>query len=155
MQSLLPVLQQPLKPSILALNLKEILMRKFLIALPLMFALGGCAGLASLQTAFNTLTGTTVTSQTALTVANSYDAIAAGATVYLSYCKTNLSQPVCSSANLRSVIKNVQLGRALRNQVEGYVTTSTSVPVAVYNALEAIVTSLGASPAANFSTGAQ
>ena len=128
-------------------------MRKFLVVLPVLLVLGGCAGLASLQTAFNTITGTTVSPQTALALANSYDAIEGGATVYLQYCKPNLSQPVCAAANRRSVIKNIQLGRALRNQVEGYVTSSTSVPVAVYNALQAIVASLGASPAANFTNG--
>lgn len=128
-------------------------MRKFLVALPVVLLLGGCAGLASFQTAFNNITGTTISPQTALALANSFDAIEGGATVYLQYCKGNISQPVCAAANRRSVIKNVQLGRALRNQVGGYVTTSTSVPVAVYNALQAIVASLGSSPAANFSTG--
>jgi hypothetical protein len=137
----------------LLISEKETLMRKFLVALPIVLLLGGCAGLASLQTAFNTVTGTTISPQTALALANSYDAIEGGAVVYLQYCRGNISQPVCAAANRRSVIKNVQLGRALRNQIEGYVTSSTSVPVAIYNALQAIVASLGASPAANFSNG--
>lgn len=130
-------------------------MRKLLIALSLVatVSLGGCASeMAKLQNAFTVLTQTTVTSQSALVLANSYDALAASATVYLSYCKNNLTQPVCAKANLSAVIKYVRLGRTVRNQVEGYVSTQTTVPIAIYNALLAVVNNLNLTPAANFTT---
>lgn len=128
-------------------------MKKTLFALALLatVTLGGCASeLAKIQNAYTVLTQTTVTSQSALVLANSYDALAASATVYLSYCKTNLTQAVCSADNLRGVIKYVRLGRAVRNQIEGYVSTQTTVPIAIYNSLLTVVNNLNLTPAANF-----
>lgn len=133
-------------------------MRKFLMMLALVAAstqLGGCAGeMAKLQNAFTVLTQTTVTSPTALVIANSYDAVAAGATVYAVYCKTNLTTSVCSADNRRFVLKYVRLGRPVRNQIEGYITTQTTVPIALYNTLKNVVDNLNVSPAANFTAGA-
>src|SRR5229473_1161846 len=124
-------------------------MKKFLmVALALStLTLGGCAsGLAEIENAWSVVSSTTVPASYAIVTANAYDAIAAGATQYLKYCATNLTQTACSADSRRAVIKNVRAGRSIRNQIESYVTTSTTVPAALYNSLSDIVALLNSTP---------
>jgi hypothetical protein len=125
-------------------------MKKFIAILMITVGLGGCAQLSQLETDFNNLTQSTVSPANALAAANAFDALESAATLYFSYCNTNKTQTICSKANLNAVYQSGIQGRALRNQIESYVTTQTSVPLAVYNALETIVTNLQASPVSNF-----
>lgn len=125
-------------------------MRKYLaVSLVLgSLALGGCASeLQKLHTFYNVVTQTTVPPNTIIVAANSFDALEATATQYLSYCKANLSTSACSAANRRTVIKAVRAGRAARNQLETYVTSNTAAPSAIYNALVAAINTLTTSAA--------
>lgn len=132
-------------------------MKKFLILVAALgsLALGGCAAdFAKFQNAFTVLTQTTVPASYALVLANSYDGLASGATAYLNYCgkvlASGVDQSVCSAGNRRAVIKGVRAGRPIRNEIEGYVTTQTTVPTAIYNSLLDIVNVLNSTQAASF-----
>jgi hypothetical protein len=125
-------------------------MRRAVIALTAALALGACAQLGELQVAV----GTSVSPTQALVAANAFNAAESGATAYLVFCKTNLTTAPCSAGNRRNVITYVRAGRAARNQIETYVSTSSSVPVAIYNVMIAAVSNLRASPASAY-TGAQ
>lgn len=126
-------------------------MRKYLAAALVLgsLALGGCASeLQKLHTVYSIVTETTVSPSTIIVAANSFDALEATATQYLSYCKANLSTSACSADNRRTVIKAVRAGRAARNQLETYVTNNTAAPSAIYNTLVAAINTLNTSAAA-------
>jgi hypothetical protein len=116
----------------------------------LALSLGGCATITALQQ----VAGTAVTPTQALLAANAFDAIESGATAFLVYCKSTPTAATCSATNRREVIKDTRAGRAARNQIETYIQSSSTIPAAIYNTLVAAVTSLRASPAANYA-GAQ
>lgn len=122
-------------------------MKQLALLLTLGLALAGCSTLNTLQVAI----GTSVTPTQAILAANAFDAAKSGATAYLTYCHSvaNAGTP-CSAPNRRAVIKYINAGTASRNQIEGYITTSTSVPSALYNALVTTVSNLKATPAANY-----
>lgn len=125
-------------------------MKRLFIAAALVgaVALGGCASeLQKLQTVYHVVTETTVPPTTIIVAANSFDALEATATQYLTYCKANLSTSACSADNRRTVIKAVRAGRAARNQLETYVTSNTAAPSAIYNALVAAINTLSTSAA--------
>lgn len=107
--------------------------------------LGGCSTIQTLQQ----VAGTAVTPTQALVAANAFDAAESAATAYLIYCKSNLTTSACSAANRTSVISYTRAGRAARNQIETAISTSTTIPAALYNSLVAAVTNLKATPAAN------
>jgi hypothetical protein len=124
-------------------------MRKTLAAALVLgsLALGGCAAeLQKLQTVYSVVTQTSVPPTTIIVAANSFDALEATATQYLSYCKANLTTSACSATNRRTVIQAVRAGRAARNQLETYVTNNTNAPSAIYNALVAAINTLNTSP---------
>lgn len=133
---------------------------KKILSLIVCLAFGGCTSLAALTQ----VATATVPATDAIVAGNSFDAIEAGGTGFLTYCHTNKDTPAtCSAANRRTVIKATRSGRTARNQVEMVVAANCPVgatvctaPVAstLYNSLVAAVTSLKASPAANF-VGAQ
>lgn len=124
-------------------------MKKILIFLAL--SLGGCAQLQTLTT----LATTSVTPTQAIIAANAFDGVEAGATGYLTYCKTNKNvDAACSASNRRAVISYTRSGRAARNQIETYIQTSASIPSAVYNTLVTAVNNLKSSPASSY-VGAQ
>ena len=125
-------------------------MKRFLPALLLTAALGGCAGIQTLEQ----VAGTAVTPTQAIVAANAFDAAESGATAYLVYCKSNLTAANCSAANRRAVISYTRAGRAARNQIETAITNSSSIPATVYNALVAAVSNLKTTPAASYA-GAQ
>jgi hypothetical protein len=125
-------------------------MRKYLAAALVLGAisLGGCASeLQKLKTVYSVVTETTVSPSTIIVASNSFDALEATATQYLTYCKTNLSTSACSADNRRTVIKAVRAGRAARNQLETYVTNNTAAPSAIYNTLVAAINALNTSAA--------
>lgn len=126
-------------------------MRKYLAAALVLGAisLGGCASeLQKLHTVYSIVTETTVSPSTIIVAANSFDALEATATQYLTYCKANLTASACSADNRRTVIKAVRAGRAARNQLETYVTNNTAAPSAIYNTLVAAINTLNTSAAA-------
>jgi hypothetical protein len=125
-------------------------MRKYLAAALVLgsLALGGCASeLQKLKTVYSVVTETTVSPSTIIVASNSFDALEATATQYLTYCKANLSTSACSADNRRTVIKAVRAGRAARNQLETYVTNNTAAPSAIYNTLVAAINALNISAA--------
>lgn len=124
---------------------------KKVIAIILALSLGGCATeLAKLQTAYSIVTQTTVSPQAILVTANAFDALEAGATQYLVWCKTNLTSAACSASNRRIVIKAGRSGRAARNQLEPYITSGSAGPKAIYDTLSAAVDALKNSQASGF-----
>lgn len=123
---------------------------KKLVGICLVLFLGACAQLQTLTT----IAGTSVTPTQALIAANAFDAAESGATAYLVYCKSNLSNSICITANRRAVIQYTRAGRAARNQMETYIQTSASIPAAVYNVVVTAVSNLKSTPAANY-VGAQ
>lgn len=121
-------------------------MRKFLILGLVSFVISGCAQLQTLELAATS----TVTPAQAFITGNAYDGIEASANGFLTFCKSNPTNATCNAANRRAVIKYTRAGRAARNQMETYIQTSTSVPVAIYNAVVAAVNNLKSTPASNF-----
>ena len=115
-------------------------MRKFVLA-AIVLALGGCA---NLSTDWGLLTNTAVSPTQILVASNAFDAAEASATQYLTYCKSNASQAGCALSIRKQVVASVRAGRAARNQLEPYVTSGTAGPIALYNSLEAAITSLQA-----------
>jgi hypothetical protein len=126
-------------------------MKRIILALTLALGLAGCTGtVAKFQQIYAVASSSTVDPSFAIITANAFDGFKGGATQYLIYCKTNLATPACSAANRRSVIKYTRDGTVVRNQIEGYITTATPIPSAVYNILVAAVNGLSVSPAASF-----
>lgn len=133
------------------------------VLLPLLLALGGCATfeqkLGSAASVITSALTTPVTPTEAIVTANTYNGLAAGATGFLTYCKSNASSASCTAGNRRAVIKYVRAGRAARNQVEQYIQANcpsgadkcgVSVPAAIFDVLTTAVANLRASPAANY-----
>jgi hypothetical protein len=102
-------------------------------------ALGGCA---QLQNDWDILTNTAVSPTQIVVAANAYDAAEASATQYLIYCKANPAQAACALATRQKVVAGVRAGRQARNQLEPYITSGTAGPIALYNTLQAAITSL-------------
>jgi len=117
-------------------------MKKLLI-LVLALSLGACA---NLKTAYQVITEASVSPTQIVVAANAFDALEGTATQYLVYCKANLTTPVCSADNRRSVIKYVRSGRAARNQLETYVAAGNAGPAGLYNTLITAINSLNSSP---------
>jgi hypothetical protein len=115
-------------------------MKKLLLVIPLALSLGACA---SLQTAWDVVTGATVSPTQIIVAANAFDAGEASATQYLLYCKQASPAPSYCALNTRqAVVSAVRAGRIARNQLEPYIVSGTAGPSAIYNALVATVTSL-------------
>ena len=123
-------------------------MKRFLVIFLLTFSVGACDTLRAIQTVYSIATEATVSSQTIIIAANSFDALEATATRYLIYCKTNLTVPACSANNRRQVIKYVRSGRAARTQLETYIASGQAGPSALYNTLIAAINQLNQTPAA-------
>ena len=115
-------------------------MKKLLLMIPLALSLGACA---SLDTAWNVITGVSASPQQIVVAANAFDAGEASATQYLLYCKATVPAPsYCALATRQSVVKAVRTARAARNALEPYIVSGTAGPSALYNALIAAVTQL-------------
>jgi Prokaryotic membrane lipoprotein lipid attachment site len=126
-------------------------MKRLIAALGLTLLLAGCSTeIANIKAAYSVITQATVSPQVILVTANAFDALEAGAAQYLVYCKSNLSNIVCSASNRRSVITAGRSGRAARNQLEPYITSGTAGPKALYDTLSAAVSDLRSSQASGF-----
>jgi hypothetical protein len=115
---------------------------KKLLLIPLLLSLGACA---SLQTAWNVVTGVSVSPTQIIVAANAFDAGEASATQYLAYCKATTPAPsICALSNRQAVVKAVRAGQVVRNQLEPYIVSGTAGPAALYNTLVATVSTLQA-----------
>lgn len=92
---------------------------KRLIALCVALSLGGCA---SLQQKWDAVTGATVDPTAVIVAANSFDALEATATSYLTFCKANKALPVCSGyvAARKRILPAVRSGRVARTNLENF-----------------------------------
>ena len=117
-------------------------MKKLLLIAILALPLGSCA---SLQTAWNVVTGVSVSPTQIIVAANAFDAGEASATQYLLYCKATVPAPTyCALPTRQAVVKAVRAGRVVRNQLEPYIVSGSAGLAALYNTLVATVTSLQA-----------
>lgn len=115
-------------------------MRKLLAIGLLAFSLAGCA---TVQRDWSIITGTTVSPTQIIVTANAFDAAEASATQYLLYCKATVPAPsYCALKTRQTVVAAVRAGIAARNQLEPYITSGAVGPVALYNTLVAVVSSL-------------
>ena len=115
-------------------------MKKFLLVIPLILTLGACA---SLQTAWNVVTGVSVSPTQILVAANAFDAGEASATQYLLFCRSAAPPPsYCALKTRQAVVSAVRAGRVVRNQLEPYIVSGTAGPAALYNTLVATVNAL-------------
>lgn len=124
-------------------------MRKLLVITLLAFTLGGCGTqLEQIKQAYETVSGLKVSAKSVVVISSSFNTLKSGATQYLVYCKTNLERNVCSADNRRKVIRYVDEGTKLRDQLQEAAKRGDTVPTATFNALKGIITALGKSPAA-------
>lgn len=117
-------------------------MKKLLILALLALPLGACA---TLQADWAIVTGTTASPTQIIVAANAFDAAEATATQYLLYCNANPTASACALKTRQPVVTGVRAGRVARNQLEPYITSGAAGPVALYNTLEAVVTTLQSS----------
>ena len=116
-------------------------MKKLLLVILLPLLLGACA---SLQTAWNVVTGVSVSPQQIVIAANAFDAGEASATQYLLYCKQVPTTSICALKTRQAVVSAVRAGRVTRGQLEPYIVSGTAGPAALYNTLMVTVQSLQA-----------
>ena len=117
-------------------------MRRYIAAALALGALtlGGCA---NLQTAWQMITSASVSPTQIIVAGNSFDALEASATQYLSACKSNaIPATACVLSIRKKVVAAVRSGRSARNQLEPYVTSGTAGPSAIYNTMIASITTL-------------
>lgn len=116
---------------------------KKLLAIGVALSLGGCA---SLQQKWDAVTGATVDPTAVIVAANSFDALEATATSYLTFCKANRALPVCSSyvAARKKILPAVRSGRVARNNLETFLQQNPGQlgPSGLYNALTAAIGTL-------------
>lgn len=120
-------------------------MRKFLLAIALSCALGGCS---TLQNIVNVVTGASVTPNQAYIAANAFDTVEATATTYLQLpaCGSTSSALCRTPAAVNAIVPAIRIGRAARNNLEAAVTSSNGAPVSasLYSALSAQTSTLQA-----------
>ena len=120
-------------------------MKKILLTFTILLSLAGCA---SIQNAYSTLNGTTVSPTAVYVEANAFDAVEATATNYLRLKKcTATSGPVCRNANAtKQIIPAVRAGRVARTNLENFMQQNPGAlgPVGLYNALTAATATLQA-----------
>ncbi len=115
-------------------------MKRLFLVFPLLLTLGACA---SLQTAWDVVTGTEVSATQIIVAANAFDAAEGSATQYLLYCKATVPAPsYCALSTRKTVVTAVRVGRAARSQLEPYIVSGTAGPAALYNTLVATITTL-------------
>lgn len=116
----------------------------------------GCAQMQKFEdsikaalTVYERVTTATVPATTIVVTATAFNGVKSVATTYLRFCKDNLSQPVCSADNRRSVIKWVRVGTSARNALEPYIVTGGAGPGDVYNVMVDAINNLNALPIAH------
>jgi hypothetical protein len=109
---------------------------KRLLAIALVASLGGCA---SLQKDWDVLTSATVSPKAVKVTVNSYDALEATATGYLTFCKANRALPVCANyvAARADILPVIRAGRIARDNLETFIQQNPGRlgPSGLYNAL--------------------
>jgi hypothetical protein len=133
-------------------------MKKLLLLVPLLLALGGCAtfnaDLARLQAAFTVVTTSTVPASTAQVAVSSFEVLEASATEYFIYCKKNPTTAVCAPGTvanpgpLRIAIKYDRQGRKARDEIKAAGRSGALISTTAYNLLVDAVTNL-TTPVAN------
>lgn len=116
---------------------------KRLILLASLLALGGCT---ELQSAYNVVTGASVTPAQVYIAANAFDTVEATATNYLKLPPCTTGGPtLCRSASaVNAIVPAIRSGRVARNNLEAAVNTGNGAPIAasLYSALTAQTTTL-------------
>lgn len=135
-------------------------MKKLLLTIPLLFALGGCAtfqaDVAKLHAAYEVVTTSTVPASTAQVAVASFEVIEAASTQYFKYCKDNLATSACAAGSvdnpgpLRLAIKYVRQGRVARDQIKVAGKTGALISTTAYNLLVSAVTNLTSTPVSTF-----
>ncbi len=135
-------------------------MRKLLLIIPMLLALGGCAtfqaDVARLHAAYEVATTATVPASTAQVAVASFEVIEAASTQYFVYCKNNLATPACDAGTvtnpgpLRLAIKYVRQGRIARDQIKTAGKSGALISSTVYNLLVSAVTNLTSTPVSTF-----
>ena len=120
-------------------------MKKILLTFAVLLSLAGCT---SLQNAYTSLNGTTVSPTAVYVAANAFDAVEATATNYLRLPKcTATNGPVCRNATAtKQIIPAVRAGRVARTNLENFMQQNPGAlgPVGLYNALTAATNTLQA-----------
>ena len=120
-------------------------MKKFFAICAVALGLTGCA---NIDNAYNTLTGASVSPQSALVAANSFDALETVATGYLQLPACGSGAPVTcrNAAAVSKIVPAIRSGRAARNAIEALLSANNggAITVASYNTLSAAVTTLEA-----------
>lgn len=123
-------------------------MKKLLLVPLLALSLGGCATQfgQKLETIYSTLTSP-ISPRSIVVVANAFDAAEATAAQYLNYCHGFKPSypPECALATRQKVVAGVKSARSFRDQMEPYITSGTTAPAELYDALNAAITSLQSS----------
>lgn len=114
------------------------------LALALVFgasALTGCAGLSNLKSNWDALTSVQVSADAVIVAANTFNALEATATNYLSLKRcTGSNGPICRSpAATKKIVAYVRAGRQARDAAEEFVRThpGTLGPTGLLDALSA------------------
>ena len=116
-------------------------MKTVILASACALALAGCSTLSTL----GVIAGTSVSPQTALVLANSFDAIETVATGYLQLPPCGSTTGVCrQQAAVANIVPAIRSGRTARNQIEALLKANTgaAIPIASYNTLDAAITTL-------------
>lgn len=117
-------------------------MKRLLVA-AVALSLGGCA---TFQKDWSAVTGATISPTAVIVAANSFDALEATATSYLTFCKANRALPVCSGyvAARKQIVPAVRSGRAARNNLETFMQQNPGAlgPSGLYNALTSAIGTL-------------
>ena len=117
-------------------------MKKLLLAVSLVLALGGCT---NLQNAWQMITSASVSPTQIIVAANSFDAAEASATQYLLYCKATVPVPTyCALKTRQTVVAAVRAGRTARNGLEPYVVSGTAGPSVLFNTMVTSINTLQA-----------
>jgi hypothetical protein len=118
-------------------------MKKTILMLALALSLVGCA---TFQKDYNAITGATVSPEAVLVAGNSFDALEATATNYLTFCKANRTLPVCASyvGARKQILPAVRSGRVARNNLEIFLQQNPGQlgPTGLYNTLTSAVATL-------------
>lgn len=101
---------------------------QFPLILTVAAALAGCA---QLQTAWNAITGATVTPESVVIASNAFDAVEGTATNYLKLPPCGAGAPVLcrSSAAAAAIVPAIRSGRAARTQLEAAVNSGGATPI--------------------------
>lgn len=118
-------------------------MKKFLAIGLVALSLGGCA---QLKNDWNAVTGATVSPEAVLVAANSFDALEATATNYLTFCKANRTLSICASyvAARKQILPAIRSGRVARNNLENFLQQNPGQlgPSGLYNSLIAAISTI-------------